>query len=164
MLPCILLLTPAIGVIDYWDYRKKFSYSTKNCNFNSRLSLFQGSKTLKKYFVINYTSKSSISLSVDIEGTLHNSVALVKVGPWEQVSEYVGQSNILVPWICPKASVASSNTHSYQACNMYTAGINVWCGSFLAVNHHNHKNWVPFILTHNLGHDFYLKKKIKMTD
>ena len=22
----------------------------------------------------------------------------------------------------------------------YTAGINVWCGSFLAVNHHNHKN------------------------
>ena len=28
----ILLLTPAIEVIYYWDYRKLSSYSTKNCN------------------------------------------------------------------------------------------------------------------------------------
>ena len=33
---------------------------------------------------------------------------------------------------------------------MYIAGIIVCCGSFLPVNHHNHKNWVPSILTHNL--------------
>ena len=26
----------------------------------------------------------------------------------------------------------------------------VWGGSFLTLNHHNHKNWVPSILTHNL--------------
>ena len=32
----------------------------------------------------------------------------------------------------------------------YTAGWNVWGEWFLAVNHHNHKNWVPSILTHNL--------------
>ena len=33
----------------------------------------------------------------------------------------------------------------------YTAGWNVWGGEwFLAINHHNHKNWVPFILTLNL--------------
>ena len=32
----------------------------------------------------------------------------------------------------------------------YTVGINVWGGSFLAVNHHNHKNWVPSVLTHKL--------------
>ena len=41
---------------------KKSSYSTKNCNFNSRLPLFQGSNTLKKYFIINSTGKSSIRL------------------------------------------------------------------------------------------------------
>ena len=34
--------------------------------------------------------------------------------------------------------------------NTYTAGINVSDGSFLAVNHHNHKNWVPFIPPLNL--------------
>ena len=27
---------------------------------------------------------------------------------------------------------------------------NVWCGSFLAVNHQNHKNWVKSIQMHNL--------------
>ena len=32
----------------------------------------------------------------------------------------------------------------------YTAGWNVWGEWLLAVNHHNHKNWVPSILTHNL--------------
>jgi hypothetical protein len=47
LLPCILLLTPAIEVIYYWDYRKKSSYSTKNCNVKNRLPLFQGSNTLK---------------------------------------------------------------------------------------------------------------------
>ena len=50
----------------------------------------------------------------------------------------------------------------------YTAGINVWCKSFLAVNHHNHKNWIPFILSQNLWlifmgikHFFFLKKDSK---
>ena len=33
---------------------------------------------------------------------------------------------------------------------IYTAGWNVWMVWFLAVNHQNHKNWVPSILTHNL--------------
>ena len=32
----------------------------------------------------------------------------------------------------------------------YTASWYVWREWFLAVNHHNHKNWVPFILIHNL--------------
>ena len=32
----------------------------------------------------------------------------------------------------------------------YTNGWNVWRERFLAVNHHNHKNLVPSILTHNL--------------
>ena len=32
----------------------------------------------------------------------------------------------------------------------YTAGWYVWGEWFLAVNHHNHKNWVPSILIHNL--------------
>ena len=41
----------------------------------------------------------------------------------------------------------------------YTAGINVWGGSFLAVHHHNHKNWVPAILTHNLWLIFMGKQK-----
>ena len=34
--------------------------------------------------------------------------------------------------------------------NTYTAGWNVWGEWFLAVNHDNHKIWVPSILTHNL--------------
>ena len=29
---------------------------------------------------------------------------------------------------------------------VFTPPKNVWCGSFLAVNHHNYKNWVPSIL------------------
>ena len=33
---------------------------------------------------------------------------------------------------------------------IYTAGWNVWGEWILALNHHNHKNWVPIILTHNL--------------
>ena len=33
---------------------------------------------------------------------------------------------------------------------IYTAGWNVWGEWFLAVNHHNHKNWLPSILIHNL--------------
>ena len=32
----------------------------------------------------------------------------------------------------------------------YTHGWNVWGEWFLAVNQHNHENWVPSILTHNL--------------
>ena len=39
----------------------------------------------------------------------------------------------------------------------YTAGWNVWGDWVLAVNHHNHKIWVPFILTHNL----WLKQGMK---
>ena len=36
--------------------------------------------------------------------------------------------------------------------------------SFLAVNHHNSKNWVPFILTHNLWLIFMgIKKKQKLS-
>ena len=55
----------------------------------------------------------------------------------------------------------------------YTAGINVWSGSFLTVNHHNHKNWVPSILANDLWLTFmgvkqkiisFLKKKFKMAD
>ena len=42
-----------------------------------------------------------------------------------------------------------------QECSMYTAGINVWGGSFLAVNHHNCKNWVSSILAHNLSLIFH---------
>ena len=52
----------------------------------------------------------------------------------------------------------------------YTASWNVWGEWFLAVNHHNHKNWVPSILTHNLWLIFmgmkqkksFLKKQKKM--
>ena len=68
---CILLLTPAIEGIYYWDCRKKSSYSTKNCNYSSRLPL------LKKCFVINSTGKNSI-LPVDFEGNLYNSVILME--------------------------------------------------------------------------------------
>ena len=44
----------------------------------------------------------------------------------------------------------------------YTPPKNVWCGSFLAVNHHNHENWVPSILIHNLWLIFIgmMQKKI----
>ena len=61
-----------------------------------------------------------------------------------------------------------SNTRLTQ----YTACINVWGGSFLTLNHHKHKNWVPSILTHNLRLIFMgmkqkkilkKKKKIKLT-
>ena len=42
--------------------------------------------------------------------------------------------------------------------------MNVWCGSFLAVNHHKRTNWVPLILTHNLWLIFIgmKQKKFKM--
>ena len=51
----------------------------------------------------------------------------------------------------------------------YTAGWNVWGEWFLAVNNHNLKNWVPYILTHNLWlifmgmkkKNFFWKKKLK---
>ena len=34
--------------------------------------------------------------------------------------------------------------------SIYTAGWYVWGEWFLVINHHNHKNWVPSILIHNL--------------
>ena len=55
----------------------------------------------------------------------------------------------------------------------YTNGWNVWGERFLAVNHHNHKNLVPSILTHNLwlifmgmkqNGFFCWKTKFKMAD
>jgi len=57
----------------------------------------------------------------------------------------------------------------------YTAGWNVWGDWVLAVYHHNHKNWVPSILTHNLWlifkrmkqfffFFFFEKIKFKMAD
>ena len=56
--------------------------------------------------------------------------------------------------------------HPWIINEMYTAGWNVWGDWFLAVNHHNHKSWVPSILTHNLWliftgmkQFFFLKKK-----
>ena len=52
LLPCILLLSPSIEVIYYWDYMKKSSCSTKNCNFNSGLPLFQGSNTSQRSILL----------------------------------------------------------------------------------------------------------------
>ena len=58
-----------------------------------------------------------------------------------------------------------------EVSHTYTAGWNVWGDWFLAVNHHNHKIWVPSILTHNLWliftgmkqkKKFLWKKKIQM--
>ena len=66
-----------LEVIYYWDYKEKSSYSTKNCNFNNRLPVFQGSNTLKKYFIIIikvkavYVCKYTF-LPVYFEGTLYN--------------------------------------------------------------------------------------------
>ena len=52
---------------------------------------------------------------------------------------------------------------------MYTHALLSFLHSFLAVNHHNYKDWVPSILTHNLclifmgmkQFFFFLKKKIQ---
>ena len=44
----------------------------------------------------------------------------------------------------------------------YTNGWNVWGERFLAVNHHNHKNLVPSILTHNLWLIFMGMKQKKI--
>ena len=43
----------------------------------------------------------------------------------------------------------------------YTAGWNVWGDWVLAVYHHNHQNWVPSILTHNLWLIFIRMKQKK---
>ena len=61
-----------------------------------------------------------------------------------------------------------------QSDNMYTHAIISFPPSFLAVNHHNNKNWVPSILTHNLWLIFMemkqkkiqkkIQKKFKMAD
>ena len=50
---------------------------------------------------------------------------------------YIPQKS-LFQWICSSNFV------------LYTAGWYVWGEWFLAVNHHNHKNWIPSILIHNL--------------
>ena len=44
----------------------------------------------------------------------------------------------------------------------YTAGWNVWGDWVLAVYHHNHKNWVPSILIHNLWLIFIRMKQKKI--
>ena len=46
------------------------------------------------------------------------------------------------PWIKPLLDGCLSNREKWTdlAEKVYTAGINVWGGSFLALNHHNHKN------------------------
>ena len=44
---------------------------------------------------------------------------------------------------------ATIRSLKHDATINYTSGWNVWGELFLAVNHHNHKNWVPSILTHN---------------
>ena len=59
---CIQLLTPAIEVIYYGDYRKCFFKVQHFFNLSSRLPLVQGSITSSKYFVINSTGNGSIRL------------------------------------------------------------------------------------------------------
>ena len=46
------------------------------------------------------------------------------------------------PWIKPLLDGCLSNREKWTdlAEKVYTTGINVWGGSFLAVNHHNHKH------------------------
>ena len=44
----------------------------------------------------------------------------------------------------------------------YTAGWNVWGDWVLAVYHHNHKNWVPSVLTHNMWLIFIRMKQKKI--
>ena len=57
--------------------------------------------------------------------------------------------------------IHKKNCNFEQFC--YTAGWNV-CGDwFLAVNHHNHKIWVPSILTHNLWLIFTGMKQFFLT-
>ena len=59
-----------------------------------------------------------------------------------------------------------------RAYGTYTGAKNVWGGWFLAGNDNNHKNWVPFILPHNLclifmrmkQFFFFFEKKIKMAN
>ena len=45
---------------------------------------------------------------------------------------------------------------------IYTPGWNVWGEWFLAVNHHNHRNWVPSILIYNLSLIFIGMKQKKI--
>ena len=58
----------------------------------------------------------------------------------------------------------------YYNLNKYTAGINIWCGSFLTVNHKKHKiESHPFyqFVTDFHGDEaifFFLKKKFKMAE
>ena len=69
------------------------------------------------------------------------------------------------PWIYAHFGI-------WNMCMGYTPGWNVWGEWVLAVNHHNHKNWVPSILIHNLWlifmwmkqKNFFFEKKIKITD
>ena len=59
-----------------------------------------------------------------------------------------------------KTTACTINRYQIQIL-WYTAGWNV-CGDwFSALNHHNHKIWIPFILTHNLWLIFTgMKQKI----
>ena len=81
------------------------------------------------------------------------------------VLEYSLKCSQLISKLC-----LSNKIYGFES--LYTASWNVCWDWFLAVNHYNHKIWVPSILTHNLWlifigmkqKIFFLKKKIKMAD
>ena len=73
--------------------------------------------------------------------------------------------------MAPVLETVVSRNIFFQSNYLYTASWYVWGEWFLTVNHHNHKNWVPSILIHNLWLIFmgmkqknlfcFLKKKIQ---
>ena len=66
-------------------------------------------------------------------------------------------------WQRPQCSLRTINTLLvFQAEICYIAGWNVWGDWVLAVYHHNHKNWVPTIQTHNLWLIFMWMKQKKL--
>ena len=69
-----------------------------------------------------------------------------------EIEKHLRESVLTKQHLMPKWKHTLSQSHCLQVLwwAIYTAGWNVWEEWFLAVNHHNHKNWVPSILTHNL--------------
>ena len=69
--------------------------------------------------------------------------------------------------LCSKGTLMDSlDTNGFQGTSGYTHAISSFPPSFLTVNHHNFKNWVPSILANNLWLILMgmKQKKIKMAD
>ena len=111
------------------------------------------SKNQKKVFWLQKWNKTYLAVLLGYETII-----------WHHHSQNLGFSYVLMPAHCDFVLCTSfllCNTNSQKYANRYTAGWNVWGDWVLAVYHHNHKNWVPSILIHNLWLIFIWMKQKK---